>query len=335
MFRSTLVKLTLVYVILTMALSLSFSFVFYRLATHELSEGLHHQYEDIVGNDHDTDNKHRYDHESSSELQQRQDTIRNGLVYVDIGVLIGSVVVGYVLARRSLRPIEEAHRSQLRFTAEASHELKTPLTAMKADTESMLMQRGANASELRATLKNNLSDIERLERLTRHLLDMGRYRSDAKPRLEEVDLPKLLGGVVRQLGIKYKSKNVRIEQQCTLAVVYAEPLSLEQLLVILTDNAVKYSPKGGMVRIAASQVQRKTVITVQDNGSGIDPEDLPHIFEHFYRSKQHSSTKAASGYGLGLPLAKDIVDMYKGSISVDSKANEGTTVTVRLPLKTA
>lgn len=335
MFKSALLKLLLVYVTLTMALSLGFTFVFYKVATHELSEGLHHQYESLASNDHDADNSRNYDTESEAEFQARKTNIRNDMVYVNLVVLVGSVVVGYALARWTLRPIEEAHRGQLRFTAEASHELRTPLTAIRADTESMLMLKGAKAADLRATLQHNLSDIERLERLTRHLLDMGHYRSGKKPRMESVDLPKLLDGVAHQLQTKYKSKKVGIKQQCDAANVYADPLSLEQLIVILADNAVKYSPVSGTVRIAVTQEQRKVVITVKDNGSGIDPDDMPHIFEHFYRSKQHSGAKAASGYGLGLPLAKDIVDMYKGTIAVDSKPGKGTTVTVRLPLKTA
>jgi two-component system sensor histidine kinase CiaH len=333
MFKTVIFKLTAIYVLLAMALSLTFSVVSYRIANHELEEGLNRQYHQIVDDDHDGDNKHDYDDVTASVLQTRMIQIRNDLALVNIAVFTGSLAAGYLLARRTLRPIEAAHREQVRFTAEVSHELKTPLTAMKADTESLLMQPSANKTELRATLSQNLEDIERLERLTKHLLDMGRYRSDMKFISQDVDLEGLIENVTRQLQVKYSHKHIIDKHDISVSHVFGDSTTLEQLLIILMDNSYKYSNNKASVHVDVHSEQHNVVLTISDSGVGIGDIDLPHIFEHFYRSSSSKAAKTSSGYGLGLPLAKDIVERYRGTISVDSKLGKGTVIHIRLPLK--
>ena len=204
---------------------------------------------------------------------------------------------------------------------------------MKADTESLLMQPSASRAELRATLTRNLDDIERLERLTKRLLDMGRYRSDAKFASQDIEFVELIENVTRQLQMKYSDKYIKDKHDISVQQVIGDPIVLEQLLVILMDNAYKYSSNREFVHIDVHREGRDVVITISDIGVGIAEQDLPHIFEHFYRSTANNTAKTASGYGLGLPLAKDIVERYHGSIDVSSKSGKGTIVQVRLPLK--
>lgn len=333
MFRSAIAKLTAVYVLLVMILSLTFSFVSYHSATRELGEGLRSQYKAIVESDHDADNTDAADSLSVPELHIREQHIRNDLIYLNCIVLVLSILVGYALARRTLRPIEEAHQSQIRFIAEASHELKTPLTSMKADTESILMQKSVRTKELRLTLESNLRDIERLEALTRHLLDMGRFRSGTKPLSEEINVKLLVADVTELLRAKNIDKKIMVQCSIEVSVIWADPIVIRQLLVILVDNAFKYSYADETISVKVKSENGNVILEVADKGIGIDETDLPHIFEHFYRSSHTALSKEASGYGLGLPLAHDIVTMYKGHISVESNLRRGTTVTVRLPLK--
>jgi two-component system, OmpR family, sensor histidine kinase CiaH len=315
-----------------MALSLTFSGVLYHFAAHELSEGLHHQYEVLQEADHDADDT---DNTSASELRVREENIIKDFTYLNGAVLITSVLAGYFLARRTIRPIEAAHRSQIRFTAEASHELKTPLTAMKADTESVLMQPKSDKRELRNTLERNLEDIGRLETLTKHLLDMGRYRSGVSLQTSDVELKQLIKSVVRQLDLKYGNKHLSIVQDVPSITLHADPTAIEQLLVIILDNAYKYSNDKGAVQIAAREERGTITITISDSGIGIPEADLPHIFEYFYRSSHAISSQKASGYGLGLPLARDIVRACRGNIEISSSENKGTSVVVTLPLKSS
>jgi len=326
-------KLTAQYVLLTMLLCIVFSVVFYGFATRELREGLHNQYHTLSANDHDGDNVgDSQDNISGPELHTRSRNLKADLITFNALVLLVSISLGYLLARRTLKPIEEAHDMQVRFTAEASHELRTPITAMKADTESILMERQPSPKLLRQGLESNLKDIERLERLSKHLLSMARDKSSAKQNLEQVDVKALLQQVIHDVERVHKDKKLQVNSSLKSAVVYADPVAMEQLFSIIIDNAMKYSRLKGTVRITVRVESGQILVTVKDEGIGIAPDDIPHVFEHFYRSKTALSSDFASGYGLGLPLAHDIVELYKGVLTIESFESYGTKVTIKLPI---
>ena len=328
MFKSATITLMLWYVLLSVGLSLLFSGVLYHFSTNELSEALHNQYQTIANNDHDSDNqKYTTDH----ELVARSHNLLADLVYFNLFVLAGSTVVSYGLARRTLRPIEEAHLLQTRFIAEASHELRTPLTAIKADTEATLMQRGSNSSELRRTLKGNLRDIEKLELLTNHLLEISLYKN-VSPLKKDVNLDQLIRHVLKQLKPSITAKHLRIDAETQPIQIKASQHDLQRLITIVLDNAVKYSHANGRVTVKLHQTKQHATIRVIDGGLGIRAEDLPHIYEPFYRSNDGASAhNKVFGFGLGLSLAREIVVAHNGVIVVESKIHEGTSVTITLP----
>lgn len=327
MFRSALFKLAAVYVGSAMVLSLTFSAVLYHFATHELDEGLHNQYHHFVDKDHDTDTT---ESATRPELLARSNHLKEDLLYFNCIVLAGSIVLGYILAKRTLKPIEAAHTDQLRFTAEASHELRTPITAMKADTESILSLKRPSYRQLKDTLISNLNDIERLEALTNHLLYMGRFKFQKQPSAESVSLKEAVENSLRLVERKYKDKNIAISIELQDQRILGDKIALEQLLTIVIDNAFKYSKKDGEINFASKKGSVSAQLTITDSGVGIAAKDLPHIFEHFYRSADNTGPHA-SGYGLGLSLAKDIAEYYGGSLSVTSVKNKGTSVTISLP----
>lgn len=328
MFRSATTKLTLWYLLLATCLSILFSAVVYHLSTEELSEALNHQYNRFVSSGHDqitTPPPHSY-------IQQHGQHLLGELVWLNIVVIAGSSVVGYFLARRTLKPIEYAHHAQTRFTSEAGHELRTPLAAMRADTEVTLMEEGLPA-KVRRTLQGNLHDIERLERLTGRLLDIARYQHKvtAKPAL--LDLDEIVQNVIKQLSHAAQRKHIHIKQDIKPVQVMGEYHGLEQLLIIILDNAIKYSHEQGNVTVSLRAVEATATVTIQDEGIGIPADDLPHVFERFYRSANTKSTKKdVGGYGLGLPLAKEIAGTHNGTIHIDSRENSGTSVRITLPL---
>lgn len=330
MFKSATVKLTLWYVLLVMGLSLLLCSALYHFSTHELAEGLHNQFQKLAHNDNDGDNRN---YVPAQELDTRSQRLLQDIVYFNIFVLLGSSLAGYALARRTLAPIEVAHKAQLRFTADASHELRTPLTAMKADTEATLMKKRPSSAALRRTLQDNLHDIEKLEKLANHLLEISRYKSLAAPAWEQVELENVIQEVLSQFQKSIGANHLQVKVKSTPLSVAGDQQGLTQLLTIVLDNAIKYSPTKGLITIILSKVNKYAVVKIKDEGIGIYDEDLPHIFERFYRAQNAVTHKQKhTGYGLGLPLAKEILELHNGSIGVQSQENKGTTVTIKLPL---
>lgn len=327
MFQSATVKLTFWYVLLAAMLCLAYSVVVYHLSTEELDEALNRQYHSLVStNDHDNDNvppPYTAIHDHSKHLLSE-------LVWFNIAVIVGSSAFGYLLARRTLRPIEQAHTAQIRFTAEASHELRTPLAAMRADTEVALMEKGL-AVQARRILKTNLQDIERLERLTTNLLDIARYHNGVAPKLSVLDFDELTQQAIKQLAHQALHKHITLKSTILPVQVTGDQRALEQLVIIFIDNAIKYSHADTTVAISLKADAARAVLTITDTGVGIPADDLPHIFEHFYRSHNTSKTEHTSGYGLGLPLAQEILSAHDGQVEIESQENHGTTVTVTLP----
>jgi len=329
MFKSAIVTLTLWYVLLSVGLSLLFSGVLYHVSTRELEEALHNQYQEITNNDHDVGSQ-KY---VSIELDTRSQHLWQQLVYFNVLVIAGSGIISYLLARRTLKPIEEAHQAQIRFTAEASHELRTPLTAMKADTEATLMDRSDDPAVLRQTLQGNLQDIEKLEKLANHLLEISRYKSKAAPTLEDINLETVIQKALKQFEQPIHANQLKVRVDINPVHVKGDSQGLQQLVIIVLDNAIKYSRTKGVIDVNLTDNNKAATMTITDEGMGIRAEDLPHIFERFYRSKTVNNDKReVLGYGLGLPLAKDIVELHKGSIEIKSEENKGTTATIKLPL---
>lgn len=328
MFRSATFRLTLWYVLLATCLSVLFSAVVYQLSTEELGEALNRQYNSFISDDHDGDNVLP----PHTVIESHNQHLLGKLIWFNIAVIAGSSLVGYFLAWRTLQPIENAHQAQIRFTAEASHELRTPLAAMRADTEVALMEKGLPA-KTRRTLKGNLRDIERLESLTGHLLDIARYQNKAAVEPILLDLDEIISNAISQLNHAAEEKHIHIKQTIQPAQIMGEQHGLLQLVAIVLDNAIKYSRAQGTVTVSLRRDKAAAVLTIQDNGIGIPADDLPRIFERFYRSSNAKlNREAISGYGLGLPLALEIAHAHGGVIQVNSHADKGTTVRITLPL---
>lgn len=327
MFRSATLKLTMWYVLLIVALSLLFSGVIYHFSTDELTDALNQQYHTLNTNDHDSDNRYL----PAKELDLHSKHLLSQLVYFNILVLAGSSIVSYILAERTLRPIEKAHQAQLRFTAEASHELRTPLAAIKADTEVTLMEKTSDNASMRRTLQENLKDIEKLELLANHLLNVSRAQSSGPS--GAIDLELAISSTVDQFKRTIHNKQLKLRVDTVPVRIRGDEYSIKQLLTIVLDNAIKYSKKGGTITLKIYADGNSAIITVTDTGIGIPAADLPHVYERFYRSENtNSGSKNIDGHGLGLSLAQKIIESHKGSINIRSHKPSGAVVTIRLPL---
>jgi signal transduction histidine kinase len=230
-----------------------------------------------------------------------------------------------------LSSLQEADNAQKRFVADASHELRAPLAAIQGNLELLRRYPHMPAAEREKTLQMAEREAMRLSRLVNDLLTLA--RSDAGLPLREalVDLKAVAQEALTEA--RYLLKGQRLETQALEEVwVLGNGDHLKQLVLILLDNAIKYTPEGGTVRLALQAQRGQACLSVRDTGIGIPPEDLPHIFERFYRADPARS-RNKGGSGLGLSIARWIVERHKGEVEVNSQMGQGTTVVVRLPLQ--
>lgn len=330
MFRSATFKLTLWYIAIVMAISLAFSGVVYRLATDELARGLNQQtqrwYNAFPGFDDDPFFAQHV------ELDKGRHDIFWRLVYFNLFVLVGAGIVSYLLARRTLSPIEAAHARQKRFTADVSHELRTPLTALRMESEVALMDKQASKQALRTTLHSNIEESQKLEALINNLLRLTQLEAgQLEQQFTIVHLRTITEEAMAHVAPSAEAKSITIKSAVKNVSLYGDHSSLVQLLVILLDNAIKYSPAGSTVHIRSRTDNQAISVTIKDEGSGIDPAALKHVFERFYRADKARSSSTTGGFGLGLSIAKNIADLHHGTIILTSKGRKGTTATVSLP----
>ncbi len=229
--------------------------------------------------------------------------------------------------------LDEAFQRITRFTADASHELRTPLTLMRTTAE--LALRGEQPQqEYRESLQQILAELERTSHLLENLLLIARADSGAaRLQLSDMDLTQTLREACLQAAPLFEAKHIQFGSQIPEhpIAVKGDALALRQLFLILIDNAVKYTPSGGSVSVSAGQTNDAAVVTVTDTGMGIPSDDLPHIFERFYRVDRARS-REQGGAGLGLSIGWWIVESHRGKISIESQASTGTKVQIRLPL---
>jgi heavy metal sensor kinase len=227
--------------------------------------------------------------------------------------------------------LDEAFRRQRQFTADASHELRTPLTALKGQAE-VALQREREPVEYREVLASVNAQVDRMIRLVGSLLTLA--RADAGQMTiarEAVDLGQLVADAAEQLTPVAHEKGVEMEVQAGPRIrLLADEDLLLQLTLNLLDNAVKYTPVGGIVGVAWALENGSAVLRVSDTGPGIPREHLPHVFDRFYRVD--ASRGASAGAGLGLSISKWIAEVHGGTIAVESASGRGSTFIVRLPL---
>jgi heavy metal sensor kinase len=232
-----------------------------------------------------------------------------------------------------LSKLEHAFARERRFTADASHELKTPLAVLRGDIE-VALRRERTTDEYRRVLASSLEEIARLTKLTDDLLTLA--RSDAGEtmlELEPVSLDRLASEAYNFLQPLADSAHVALDFMASASpvVVEGDQKRLKQLFVNLLDNAIKYTPAGGSARLALDREGELAIIEVSDTGRGIPAEALSHVFERFYRQTDPGDGRV-NGFGLGLAISKWIVEAHGGNIEVSSHPGSGSRFRVRLPL---
>jgi signal transduction histidine kinase len=270
-----------------------------------------------------------------------------GLVLLSAASALLLGVASWWLAGRSLRPAQQAWERQQAFVANASHELRAPLTLMRANAEVALRRThtaqatvpvGAGSSagievagEQSALLHDIVQEVDHMALLVDDLLllsrlDAGRLQLEREP----VQAAELLEGVRRHVSALAEQRGVSVVVEGASGTILGDPARLRQVLLILLDNALRYTPEGGRVTLSAAPEAHGVRLQVADTGEGIAPEHLPHIFERFYRADS-ARGEESGGSGLGLSIAKALVEAHHGHIVLGSAPGNGTTATVLLP----
>ncbi len=254
------------------------------------------------------------------------------MVLVNAGIAAVIGLISYFLAGKTLKPIQAMMEEQKRFLADASHELRTPLTSLRTATEVSLRDKGLNLAEAKTLLKENLEEVKNLQYLSEGLLRLSSLENkDTALTWQAVSLVEIYAEAIRKVSSQAQVKKIELIADKPTVTVKGDKLALIEVLVILLDNAIKYSPKNTQVEIITHKRKDRVTITVADQGMGIEAKDIPHIFDRFYRADQSRSTRFGSGYGLGLPIAQRIVEEHYGRITVKSHTGKGSTFTVVLP----
>lgn len=255
------------------------------------------------------------------------------LLYLLILGSMSMVVMGFGswwLAGRSIIPAQQAWERQQTFIANASHELRAPLTLLRASAEVARRTTPPDDVDTRELLDDVLHESDHMNRLVEDLLLLSRLdagRIDVKR--QPVALAELLSDTHRQVGRLAEEKHIRLDVEPSNSVVRGDPAHLRQVLLILLDNALRHTPPDGTITLSARENGQSVDLCVGDTGSGIEPDHLPHIFERFYRPDS-TRVEQRSGAGLGLSIAKALVEAQQGHIAAESTLGEGTRIWVTL-----
>jgi signal transduction histidine kinase len=223
--------------------------------------------------------------------------------------------------------VEQALHAQRRFVADASHELRTPLTTIRGNLGLLERQPPIRGEDRAAVIADTVEECDRLIRLTHNLLTLARADGGLVLRRDPIPLRPFIQELCRQAQRLAPEHTVWCENELEAGVL-GDRDALKQVLLILLDNAIKYTPASGTIAIATAAAGEQVAITIRDTGPGIPPAALPHIFERFFRVE---AARTSAGSGLGLSIAKELVEAQGGAISVESQVGQGSRFTVRLP----
>lgn len=263
--------------------------------------------------------------------KQTLDNIINILIVGTIALLAISLLASYILAKRVMKPIIENYKKQTEFVQNASHELRTPLTIIQAQQELLLKDPNSKIIDKSENINQTLKETKRITKLIKELMDLARADSN-NIKLDKTDI--LINELIKEIVLPYQEYAKLQEKTIYLELNYEKNVKVDknkisELLVILLDNAIKYTNKKDIIIVKTYAKEGKLNIEVADTGIGVSKEALPHIFDRFYRGdKSHS--KQIEGMGLGLSIASTIVDVHGGTIKVKNNEPKGTRFIVKI-----
>jgi signal transduction histidine kinase len=315
-FEQARLKLTGYYLVAVFFIVAIFSIVLMNVVEKNLRDTLDDSIQDVRA-------RQEIFHKTSDDIQT--------IVMVIDGVLLLIVGgLGYFLAGKTLLPIKKNLEAQKRFTADASHDLRTPLTIMKTEMEVALENKHSDSGKYKEVILSSLEEIATMSSLVEDLLALA--RSEGLQHKEEciaIDYVACLTPLVERVRVQAKSKNIAVTLQTVPASIFVNEQNFMRAIQNVLNNAVYYTPSHGKIDIVLSKKAKYAILTISDTGVGISNEDLSRIFDRFYKASH--SRNDQTGSGLGLSIAKEFIERYNGTIKVTSVLGKGTVVTITVP----
>jgi signal transduction histidine kinase len=339
MFHSARIKLTVWYVCIIMLVSVLFSIMIYTEFNSELVrfEHLHRlRIEREQQNIPYPDFPRRLAIIDPDMIAETRARLMIVLLLVNSGILILSGGAAYFLAGKTLKPIKDMVEEQHQFIADASHELRTPLTSIRSEVEVNLRDKLLDLKTAKILLKSNLEEVVKMQTLTDRLMELAQFQKNTNGyKWEETTLKEISENAIKMVEVLAKNKKIKILNKTRKDKIIGVKESLTELIIILLDNAVKYSPDKTTITISSEKTDHSLYFSVKDEGIGIDQKHHQHIFNRFYRADESRSKDSINGFGLGLSIAHKIVELHNGTISTKSALNKGSVFTVKLPINHA
>ncbi len=329
--KSEVNRLTLSYLAVIMTLSLIFTGIIYLLSTASLNRPLLPSEEEnsSVSVEAPEFGEHSFENTFRKRLERRDNTTRMTIIYSLLGFNLGIFVIGIFvsrsLAKLTLAPIERAMMKQTQFIFDASHELKTPLTAMLVRNEVALRKKSLPEEKAREVIEKNIEEILKMKELTASMLDVARENGEPE-KSTEINVPEFLADLQEKLAPVARERGVKIETEMNLGKNLRASVAkntLEQILTIFADNAMKYSGEK-IIYLRAGRRGKNVAFSVKDNGAGVKKEDQKRIFERFYQvDAARTRTEDKTSHGLGLAIAKNLVERQGYKIVLRSSEGRG------------
>ncbi len=333
MFEKARLKLTVWYLLIIMLISFTFSAVIFNVQMIEVKRFARAQRTRF-------ERQYRPDTLFVSQsfltdpdlVAETQKHLLSNILIINSIIIIFSGGFGYFLAGKTLRPIKEMIEDQDRFISDSSHELKTPITSLKSAMEVALMDKKLTLVDAKKLIKDNIADVDRLQYLSESLINLSKNKEqNGSSIIENISILNVMESAVRKILPQANSKKIIIKKNLININFHGDKEKIESLITILLENAIKYSSSNKTILIKTAKTNKTLSFSVTDHGQGIRQKDLPFIFDRFYRADPSRSKSKASGFGLGLSIAKMIVEKHHGEIKVKSRFGHGSTFTVTLP----
>jgi signal transduction histidine kinase len=253
------------------------------------------------------------------------------LVFAGTGVLIAAAVFGYLITRLALVPVHQALDQQKQFIGNVAHELRTPLSVIKTNTEVLLLKNNLNR-DVAEVLASNVEEIDRISNITNNLLSLTSLLRPEQIEFSNVDMGDIADRTAKILDTFAARKNIDVTvQKSKYITAWGNNAALEQICINILKNAIHHTPRGGKITVSVGPVARDYVgLLIEDTGAGISEKDLKRIFEPFYRVDP-SRTRDTGSSGLGLAIVNELVKLHRGSIEIQSSLTRGTAVSILIP----
>jgi two-component system, OmpR family, sensor histidine kinase CiaH len=316
-FRAAVIRLTIYYSLGVFIILALFSMLVYGLFVESIDDDIRED-------------------ESRIEMEEvfhseAKENLFNILLISDAVLILISILISYLLSKRTLAPLEVAYRKQKRFVADAAHELRTPLAVMKAGSE-VISQKERSLLEYQQFVMESKEEIERLIKLSNDLLFLANSEKITKDDFAPLSFSDTCKKQCESILPYAKLKQVEVSSNITEGIsIQGHKGDVARLVLNLLKNAVDYNKAGGTVFVTLSKKEDKALLSVKDTGIGISDNNLPFIFDRFYKADTSRMQSASSGSGLGLAIVKDIFTRHNGTIKVASVVDQGSVFEVEIP----